>query len=90
MLARLFCFLFFVNTISRASKHMDVRSLVFDRTGFWVQVHNLPIGSFFMVVTQEVVSVVGTINESETDVSEGEGCKFLRIRIPVNLMEPVV
>lgn len=75
--------------LGRASKHMDVRSLVFDRTGFWVQVHNLPIGSFSMAVAQEVVSVVGTINESETDVSEGEGCNFLRIRIVVNLMEPL-
>ena len=65
--------------LRRASKHMDVRSLVFDRTGFWVQLHNLPIGSFSMAVAQEVVSVVGTINESETNVAKVRVATFLEL-----------
>ena len=48
-------------------KHIDVRSLVFDKTRLQVQVHNLPIGSFFMVVVKDIASIIGVVDESETD-----------------------
>lgn len=32
-----------------------------------MQVHNLPIGSFFMVIVKDIASIVGVVDESETD-----------------------
>lgn len=53
--------------LKRVLKHTDVRSLVFDKTRLQVQVHNLPIGSFFMVIVKDIASIVGVVDESETD-----------------------
>lgn len=36
--------------LKRILKDSDVKSLVFDRIGFWVKVHNLPIGNISMAV----------------------------------------
>jgi len=63
--------------LKRVSKQTNVRSLVFDKTRLRVQVHNLPIGSFSMVVAKDIVSIVGVVDESETDVGDGERCNFL-------------
>ena len=45
-----------------------------------MQVHNLPIGSFSLVVAKEVASVVGMVDESETEVGDGEGSNILKGR----------
>ena len=70
--------------LKRVSKHTNMRSLVFDKTSFWVQVHNLPIGSFSMAVAKDIASIVGMVDESETEVGDGEGYSFLRVQIAVN------
>lgn len=75
--------------LKRVSRHTDVRNSVFDRTSFWVLVHNLPIGSFPMGVAKEVVSVAGVVDESETKMGNGEGCNFLRVRVFVNPSDPL-
>lgn len=75
--------------LKRESKHTDMRSLVFDKTSFWVQVHNLPTGSFSMAVAKDIVSIGGMVDESETEVGDGEGCNFLRVQIAVNQSIPL-
>ena len=42
-----------------------------------MQVHNLPIGSFSMVVAKDIALIVGVVDESEIDVQDGGGCNFL-------------
>lgn len=69
------------------SRNMDVRSLVFDRTWFWVQVHNLPIGSFSRSVAKVVALMASMVDESETGDGESEGCKFMRARVIVKLSD---
>ena len=59
--------------LKQVSKHTDVRNLNFDRISFWVQVHNLPIGSFSMAVAKEVVLVAGVIDGEEMAMGDGEG-----------------
>ena len=57
--------------LKRVLKHKDMRSLVFDKTSFWVQIHNLPIESFFMAVAKDIASIVGMVDESEIEVRDG-------------------
>ena len=57
--------------LKKVSKHTDMRSLVFDKTSFWVQIHNLPIESFFMAVAKDIASIVGMVDESEIEVRDG-------------------
>ena len=73
-------------TLKRVLKHTDVRSLVFDKTNFWVQVHNLPIGNFSIVIEKDIASIVGVVDESETNVGDGEGCNFF---MSLNHCQPV-
>ena len=75
--------------LKRVSRNTDVKSLVFDRTRFWMQVHNLPIGSFSRSVAKAVASVARVLDESEPGDGESEGCKFIRVRVAVKLSEPL-
>ena len=59
--------------LKQVSKQTNVQNLNFDRTGFWVQVHNLPIGSFSMAVAKEVVSVAYVCKRS---VASFRACSF--------------
>lgn len=72
--------------LKRMMKHIDVRSLVFDETRIWVQVHNLPIRSFSMAVVKDIASIVGKVDKGEIDDGNGGGSNFLRVRITINLM----
>ena len=47
-----------------------MKNLIFDRTQFWLQVHNLPIGSFSLSVAKAVAFVAGEVVESE--LGDGE------------------
>lgn len=49
-----------------------------------MQVHNLPIGSFSKAVVKDIASIVGMVDESETEVGDGEGYNFLQVQIAVN------
>ena len=48
-------------TLKRVGSHTEVKSLVFDRACFWLQVHDLPLGSLKMRVAKEIVSAAGEV-----------------------------
>ena len=75
----------FLVALKRVSRNTDVKNLVFDRTWFWLQVHNLPIGSFSRSVAKAVASVAGEVVESKLGDGESEGCNFIRVRVAVKL-----
>ena len=77
----------FLVALKRVSRNTDVKNLIFDRTQFWLQVHNLPIGSFSLSVAKAVASVAGEVVESELGDGEREGCNFIRVRVKVKLPE---
>ena len=75
--------------LKRVMMHTDVRSLVFDKTSLWVQVHDLPIGSLTVTVAKDIASVVGNVDESETDNGDREGCNFMRVMVVIDVSEPL-
>ena len=79
----------FLVALKRVSRNTDVKNLVFDRTQFWLQVHNLPIGSFSRSVAKAVASVAGKVVESKPGDGESEGCNFIRVKVAVKLSEPL-
>ena len=79
----------FLVALKRVSRNTDVKNLIFDRTQFWLQVHNLPIGSFSLSVAKAVASVAGEVVESELGDGKREGCNFIRVRVTVKLPEPL-
>ena len=48
-------------TLKRVGSHTEVKSLVFDRACFWLQVHDLPLGSLKTRVAKEIVSAAGEV-----------------------------
>jgi len=70
-------------------KNESINSLVFDRTRFWVQIHDLPVGSMSRRIAKDIGSVVGTIEETDSDEESQEGFNFMRLRINVNILQPL-
>lgn len=71
--------------LKRVERSLEVKSLVFCHTGFWVQVHNLPIGSLNARVARDVVSIAGMVVESNADSDECETSSFMHVRVNINI-----
>lgn len=65
-------------------RHTEVKSLVFDRTCFWLHVHHLPLGSLNMRVAKEFVLTAG-----EESSDEYEGSNFVRVRVSLDITKPL-
>ena len=66
----------------------DVRDMEFNRASFWVQVHDLPIRFRRRKVAEQICEAAGRINAS-TDDSESEGDNFMRVRVSVDITQPL-
>ena len=75
--------------LNRVMTHADVRSLVFDKTCLWVQVHDLPTGSLIVTVAKDIALVVGNVDESETDSGDCERCNFMRVMVVIDVLDPL-
>ena len=75
--------------LKRVGSHTKVKSLVFDRACFWLQVHNLPLGNLKMRVAKEIVSVVGEVVQSVENSDEYEGSNFVRVRVSIDITKPL-
>ena len=63
--------------------------MAFDRACFWLQVHDLPLGSLNMRVTKEIVSAAGEVVHSEESSDEYEGSNFVRVRMSLDITKPL-
>ena len=51
--------------LKQVGGHIKVKILVFDRACFWLQAHELPLGSLKTRVAKEIISVAGEVVQSE-------------------------
>ena len=66
-----------------------MEGLEFDSAHFWIQVHDLPVGSLNMRVVQDIVSVAGEVVISRADNEDYKGGNFMRVRVKVDVTKPL-
>ena len=66
-----------------------MKGLEFDSAHFWIQVHDLHVGSLNMRVVQDIVSVAGEVVNSGADNEDYEGGNFMQVRVKVDLTKPL-
>ena len=69
--------------LQRYDEDMLVEELQFNRTSFWVQVHDIPVRFMNQKVAEGICSNVSTVfKKFET---EGEGGSFMRVRLDITI-----
>ena len=53
--------------LKRVEKNTSIQYVIFDRTSFWIQVHDIPIRSTSMDMALEIVSLAGEVVEDVVD-----------------------
>ena len=66
-----------------------MKGFIFDSAHFWIQVHDLPVGSLNMRVVQEIVSVAGEVVHSRAKHKDYEGGTFMRVKVKVDVTKPL-
>ena len=73
--------------LQRYDKDTLVEDLMFNRTFFWVQVHDIPIRFMNQKVAEGICSTVGTvIRKSDTKV---DGGGFMRVKVSLDITRPL-
>lgn len=75
--------------LKRVRSHTEVKSLVFDRACFWLQVHDLPLGILKTRVAKEIVSAAGEVVQSKENSDEYEGSNFVHVRVSIDIKKPL-
>ena len=56
-------------------------------TRFWIQVHDLPVGSFSLELAKKIGSVAGKVENQMTDEGDQYGVNFFRLRVAVDIQK---
>ena len=75
--------------LKRVLRPALVKGLVFNNVRFWVQVHDLSLGSMNMQMASNIVSAVGEVIPGTSDAEEFEGGNFMRVRVFINITKPL-
>ena len=75
--------------LQRIERDDVLRSMDFSVTRFWVQVHDMPIGSSSLDLAKEFGSVVGKVENRMTDEGDQYGVNFIRLRVAVDIRNPI-
>nr|XP_023884360.1 uncharacterized protein LOC111996607 [Quercus suber] len=75
--------------LKRVEKTMNIQDVLFDRTRFWIQIHDLPILSSSMGVAKDIVSLAGVVDEVETEAEDPESYNFMRVRVAIDITKPL-
>ncbi|KAL0001421.1 hypothetical protein SO802_015202 [Lithocarpus litseifolius] len=75
--------------LKRVSRPAEVRGLNFDWVSFWIQVHDLPLGSLNMRIASDIVSTAGMVISGSGDAEEFEGGNYMRVRVSIDITKPL-
>lgn len=75
--------------LKRIGCQAKMKGLVFDSVFFWIQVHNLPVGSLKLRVAHDIVSVAGEVVNSGAAKEDYEGSLFMRVRVRIDITKPL-
>ena len=75
--------------LKRMDTNEDIRKLDFSVTRFWVQIHDLPLRSFSLVVAKEIVSIAGNVDSKVSEEVSGNAFNFMRLRVAVDTTKPM-
>ena len=74
--------------LQRYSTDCLVRDLVFSKTLFWVQVHDIQIQYMTKEVVENICDIVGEVQKS-AGVVTNEGGHFIRVRVMIDITLPL-
>ena len=65
-----------------------VMNLSFNKTSFWVQIHNLPFSLLTIEATFSISETLGTVMKPK-DINEMRGGNFMRVRFVIEIRKPL-
>ncbi|XP_075645354.1 uncharacterized protein LOC142616372 [Castanea sativa] len=74
--------------LQRYDRNSPIDELSFDKTDFWVQVHNIPIKYKAKSVAKDIFESIGKVHRLDEN-SEGGGGSFMRIRVTLDVYQPL-
>ena len=74
--------------LQRYNTDCSVRDLVFSKTLFWVQVHDIPIWYMTKEVAENIYDIVGEVQKSASAVTD-EGGHFIRVWVMIDITLPL-
>ena len=75
--------------LKRVLRSVEVKGLNFDRVSFWIQVHDLLLGSLNIRIAFDIISPVGTMIPGSGDAEEFEGGNYMRVRVSIDITKPL-
>ena len=76
-------------SLRRMEKNISTRGLTFDKTTFWVQIHNLHMGDMNPKVACEIGKVIKKVQKGMKDWGSHNESSYMRIRVLVDTSKPL-
>ena len=74
--------------LQRYDGSCPVKELSFNRTSFWVQIHNLPFSLMTVEAAISLGATLGTVSRPKDRV-EMKGGNFMRVKVVVDVTKPL-
>ncbi|KAL0006109.1 hypothetical protein SO802_013670 [Lithocarpus litseifolius] len=71
-------------SLRRVEKNGAVKDMVFDRTNFWVQIHDIPMCDMTPETTAEIIKGCGEVQPGIREWGNQDGSTFMSIRVRVD------